>query len=188
MFRKLFLCTAIAALMLAMLTPVVAAQCGGGSCGSGGRTIVQTGGGCGGGSCGSSSPSMRSPISPAPVPEFAQATWNGNGTGTMTSPMRVAKPTAPRVAMQLPVASPVKTAMLTSSNGRDTLQMQSDVRPLEVPYTTNDLALTTSTDGANTLQMKSDLAAGKVPAQAADLSPAAVPLVKPISLRLTLRK
>lgn len=181
---KLFVCL-VALAVLALVLPPLAEACGGN-----GRTIAQLGGSCGGGSCsmsgGGGSPAMRAPITPAPVPEFAESTWSGSST--MTSPMRVAKPNAPRYAMQLPQASPAKTAVLTSTNGRDTLQMKSDVRPQEVPYTSSDRAVTTTTDGNNTKQMPSQRLALEVPAHVADVTKPVPNPDPPVSMRLTFRK
>lgn len=180
----LFLCLAL----LIAMTPALFA-CGGG--GGNGFTIAQTGGGCGGGSCGAAPGNFGSggSINPAPVPEFAQSTWSGNRTmSTLVPASQARKPAAAAYAARLPIASPSKSAVTTTTNGRDTLQMKSNAKASEVPFTNSD-SLTTTTDGVNTRQMVSTRAASAIPIEdTADRSPPAPTVPKPTSIRLTFKK
>lgn len=175
-----------AALLIATAPAVLA--CGGGG---GGFTIAQIGGGCGGGSCGAAPSNFGSggSINPAPVPEFAQSTWSGSRTmSTLVPASQARKPAAPAFAVRLPIASPRKSAVTTTTNGRDTLQMRGNAKASEVPFAYSD-SVTTTTDGTNTRQMVSTRAASKLPVEAnADRSPPAPEVPKPTSIRLTFRK
>jgi hypothetical protein len=177
-----------AALLIATAPAVLA--CGGS--GGNGFTIAQTGGGCGGGACGAAAPAnfgSGGSINPAPVPEFAESTWSGSRTMSSLVPAsQVRKAPYQATAYRLPQASPSKSAVTTTTNGRDTLQMRSNAKASEVPFVSSD-SLTTTTDGQNTRQMKSTRTASTVPHEAnADRSPAPPEVPKPTSIRLTFKK
>ena len=115
------------ALVLLALTPEFAEACGGN--GSTGFTISQTGS-CGGGSCGA--PSSAAPQPSDTIPEFAMLRTTTTHGRTMQTMQPKTRGTYTSEAIVLPQAS--DTAVLTSTDGENTLQMPSTIRAGVVPY------------------------------------------------------